>query len=368
MSHAPLQAFVGGFQAEMLHLRRSPLFVFLTVIQAVTFLFLVSLFGLTGSSAPVALVCNDPGAYARRFIDTLATTHHSFNLRVMDPAAATAALHHGEIVGILTIPENFSKAALYGREVATLRVDVDNVNTDMTTDVQRGLPSAIVRLARELDLPDIRVHVAEQDLISHDTGYIAYLVVSGLVLNAFVIAGILSATAVAREFENGTAGLLRLAPVPAFYPLVGRAAATTVLAEVAMLAPLASVVCGYHILPRHPAAAIGVLLFCTPVFSCLGIVLGALLKRTVPVASLIMGLSLPLYVCSGALEPERFDGNRLWIAGHFSPVYYAVDLLESAFHGLQVTPESSVVNWMALGGWMVGLLALAILLLWRRSR
>lgn len=366
MNRANLRAFAGGFQAEILQLRRSPLFVFLTVIQAITFLLLVSLFGLTGSYAPVALLRNDTGPYAQQFIAMLASTHHSFDLKQMDSASATAALHRGDIVGILTIPEGFSDAVLYGRDT-TIPIAVDNVNTDMTEDVQRGLPSAIVRYGQQLQLPGIHVHVQEQDLIPHDTDFISYLVVSGLALNAFVIAGILSATAIAREFESGTARLLSVAPCAAFFPLAGRAAATTALAGVCLLLPLALVVFGYHVVPLHPIAALGTLLLCTLLFSCLGIVFGALMKRTVPVASLIVGLSLPLYLCSGALEPERFDGSLLWQIAHLSPVYQAVGLLEMAFHGLQVTPESTAVNLAALVGWMAGMLVLAGLLLRRRA-
>lgn len=362
-----LQAFLGGFRAEILQLRRSPLFVFLTLVQAVTFLLLVSLFGLTGAYAPVALICDDNGDYARTFIATLEDTHHSFNLQRMDRAAAEAALKRGDLVGILTIPSDFSQSVLFGKDV-TIRLDVDNVNTDMTDDVQRGLPSAIVRFGRQLHLPDLHLHVEEEDLIPHDTGFIPYLVVSGLVLNAFVIAGILSATAVAREFETGTVRVLQMTPGAAFFPLAGRAAATTTLAAAAMLFPLAVVVWGYRITPLHPAAVLGALLLCTVIFSCLGIVLGALLKRTVPVASLIVGLSLPLYICSGALEPERFDGEKLWRLGHFSPVYSAVGIVEQAFNGLKVTPESTGGNLLALTCWLIGILVAAGWLLGRRVR
>ena len=367
MNRLGLQAALGGFQAELLQLRNSPLFVILTVVQGITFLLLVSLFGLTGSYAPIALVSQDNGPYAKTFIATLAATHHSFRLKQMDRTTAIAALHRGELVGILTIPEGFSQSVLFGRDT-TLRLEVDNVNTDMTDDVQRGLPSAIVRFGRQLHLPDIHVHVQEQDLIPHDTDFISYLVVSGLVLNAFVIAGILSATAIAREFESGTARLLSLAPASLFFPLAGRAAATTALAGTALLLPLAVVIFGYHVVPLHPLAVLGALIFCTLLFSCVGVVLGALLKRTIPVASLIVGLSLPLYLCSGSLEPERFDGALLWKIGHASPVYSAVGVLEMAFHGLRVTPESLGENVLALGCWMVGLLTLAGWLLRRRAR
>src|SRR5207244_692559 len=68
-------------------------------------------------------------------------------------------------------------------------------------------------------------------------------------------------------------------------------------------------------------------------------VLGALLRRTLPIAPLVLGIALPLYLDSGALEPQRFDGEALFWFAHVSPAYYGVGVLEHAFHGLAVTPE-----------------------------
>jgi ABC-2 type transport system permease protein len=182
---ALLAALRGSFLAEMVHLTRSRLFVALTVIQAVTFLFLVSLFGLTGSRAPTAFVTDDRGTYAKDFIAQLAAAHHSFDLRSMDQVSATAALAKGDLVAIITLPNNFSYALAHG-ENTTVSVTVDNVNTDMTDDIQRALPSAIVAFGRQFHLSGIRVQIAEHDLVDHDTDFIPYLVVSGLVLDTLV--------------------------------------------------------------------------------------------------------------------------------------------------------------------------------------
>jgi hypothetical protein len=76
--NALLTTLLGGFQAEVTHLSRPRLFVALTVIQAVTFLFLVSPKRLTGSRAPTAIISEDQGPYARAFIAHLASAHHSF--------------------------------------------------------------------------------------------------------------------------------------------------------------------------------------------------------------------------------------------------------------------------------------------------
>ncbi len=93
------------------------------------------------------------------------------------------------------------------RGAQVITVNIDNINTDMTEDIQRALPSAIAAFGHDTQSPDIRVQVREHDLIPHDTGFIPYLVVSALVLATLVIAGILAAMVVAREFESGTASL-----------------------------------------------------------------------------------------------------------------------------------------------------------------
>jgi ABC-2 type transport system permease protein len=352
----------GSFRAELIQLLRARLFVALTIIQAVTFLVLVSLFGLTGSRAPTAITTSDHGAFARAFMAQLAAAHHSFDLRPMDEASALAALHRGSLVAIITLPSDFSDAIAQGQEVS-LEVAVDNVNTDMTDDIQRALPSAIVAFGRQLRLPGIRVHVREVDLLDHDTGFVPYLVVSGLALDAFVITSILSAMAVAREFETRTIKLLAVAPVHPLLSLVGRMLATDTIASIAMVFPVTLAVFGYGVSPLHPLEMVGVMLLCVAIFGCIGVALGAVLRRTLPVVSLVFGLGFPLYLCSGSLEPQRFDGNLIWVLAHLSPVYYAVGILEQAFHGLQVTPEPLWVNFTVLFVWSVLMLLVAGILL-----
>jgi ABC-2 type transport system permease protein len=362
MMKALFSVLAGSFRAEILHLMRSRLFVALTIIQAITFLFLVSLFGLTGSRAPTAIVTEDEGHYAKAFIKQLASTYNSFDLRAMDASTALAALHRGSLVAVITIPGDFSYALAHGQEV-TLQVAVDNVNTDMTDDIQRALPAAIVAFGRQQHLPDIRVQGVEIDLINHDTGFIPYLVVSGLALDAFIIASILSAMSVAREFETRTIKLLAVAPVHPLLTLLGRMLATDTMAVVAMMVPVAIAVFGYHIIPLHPFEVAGVMLLCVAIFGCIGVALGAVLRRTLPVVSLIFGLGFPFYLGSGSLEPQRFDGDIVWGIAHVSPVYYAVGILEQAFHGLQVTPEPLWADFLALFGWAALTLPLAAILL-----
>jgi ABC-2 type transport system permease protein len=280
----------------------------------------------------------------------------------MDQASVLAALHRGSLVAIITLPNNFSNALANGQPI-TLHVDVDNVNADMTDDIQRALPAAIVDFGRQHNLPGIRLHETEIDLIGYDTSFIAYLVVSGLMLDAFIIASILSAMVVAREFEARTIKALAVAPVHSLLPILGRMLATDLVACVAMLIPVAIAIFGYHSMPIHPLAVAGILLLSIAIFGCVGVAIGALLRRTLPVVSLILGLGFAFYLCSGSLEPQRFDGPLIWGIAHISPVYYAVGILEQAYHGLQVTPEPQWLNLVILLAWAGVMVLCAALLL-----
>ena len=350
--NASITALRGACKAELIQLSRSPLLMALTVIQAITFIFLVNFFGMTGAFAPTALIDNDKGYYASAFIQDLENAHHSFDLRPMDEKSALQAVKQGKIVSMITIPKGFSEA-IDNRETVPLKVVVDNIDTDMTADIQRALPSAIAAFGREFQLPGIHVQTAEFDLIDHETGFIPYLAVSALALSALIIAGILGAITVAREFESKTANLLIISPINPLIPLIGKVLATNLVAIATMLIAVAIVIFGHHVIPIHPVEMAFALLFCICIFSCIGAALGAALKRTLPVASLIFGISLPLYLFSGTYEPERFDGNIIWYLAHTTPLYYAVGILEHAALDLKVTPESVVVNFLALGGWAI---------------
>ena len=332
---------------EAAQLARNRAFVALTALAAVSFLAMVSLFGLTGSFAPVALIDEDGGMLAQEFVQSLYRAHHSFALKFMSKQAAVAALGSGRLVGIITLPSGFSNAIANGQTVP-IDVRIDNVNVDLTNDVQRALPAAIVDFGERHRFPGATVKMLEHDVLQHDTGYIPYLVVSALALDAMVIAGILGAMATAREWERATIKMLRLSPASLIMVLAGKLIATGAVAAAALALAVLVIVFGYGVVPRAPWATAFALLACVAIFTSLGAWLGVLLKRTLAAVPLLFGMAMPLYIDSGALEPTRFDGETIWWLAHLSPVYYAVGVLEWAFHGIHVTPEPVYVDLLIL--------------------
>ncbi len=345
-----LTALGGGFRAEILQLRRSRLLIVLTIAEAVTFLVLVSMFGLTGNHVPTAVVDRDGGKLAHQWAQTMSATYHTYGVRYMDASAAEQALARGDVAAILWIPAGFSQH-MAQHTMIRIHFVVDNVNADLTNEVELGIPPAARAFGVANHFPGIRVVAAETDLVKHEVGFIPYLVVSALALAAFVVAGTLAASAVAGEFEARTLAYIKLSPTHPLVPLAGRLLATGAVSAVAVAVAALLVVAGYGVTPQHPAELAAGLLLCVVIFSCIGAGIGTLVRRTLPLSALIFGLALAFYLDSGSLEPARFYGNRLWVVAHTSPVYYAVGILQNAVHGIQVTPETIPVNFAALIGW-----------------
>jgi ABC-2 type transport system permease protein len=345
-----LTALGGGFRAEIQQLRRSRLLIVLTIAEAVTFLALVSIFGLTGSHIPTAVVNRDGGKLARQWAQTMSATYHTYGVRYMDASSAEQALAQGDVAAILWIPAGFSQHMAH-HTMIRIHFRVDNVNADLTNEVELGISPAARAFAVANRFPGIRVVTSETDLVRHEVGFIPYLVVSALALAAFVVAGTLAASAVAREFEGRTLAYIKLSPVHPLVPLAGRLLATGAVSAAAVGVAALLVVAGYGVAPDNPAAMAAGLLLCVVIFSCVGAGIGTVVRRTLPLSALIFGLALAFYLDSGSLEPTRFYGNALWVVAHTSPVYYAVGILQYAAHGLRVIPETIPVSFAALAGW-----------------
>src|SRR3954452_1601823 len=120
-----LRALRASARAEFEQFNHSRVLVGLVFVEAITFLVLVSLFGLTGSRAPTALIDRDGGPLARSFVDHLKAAHHSFRLRPMTMGEARKQIGKGEIVAIIVIPKGFTDDIRRGKTVL-LPVTVDN--------------------------------------------------------------------------------------------------------------------------------------------------------------------------------------------------------------------------------------------------
>ena len=328
-------------RGQLSSFRRAPLTVVLAVLLPLNLLLLLSLFALTGYRAPTGLVVDDDSPQARAFVAALEDAQHSFALRPMDPFTAQRELRQGHLVATIRIPRGFGRGVVAGQSPFVL-LTVDNVNRDMAEDVRRAVPAAAAIFAKRLGL-HVGVEAHLRNVLPKETGYVEYLGVSAIALAAVIAGATLGGTVVARSWESGEVRVLRSAPGGVGPVLLGRLLATALVALGATVITAAVVVWGYGVAPRH-VLEVGATL--TTLVACsvaLGGLLGAGLRRVMLVAPLVVGVTLPFYLDSGALEPQRLDGEKLFWLAHLSPTYFGVGALEHAFHGLAVTPEPVLV-------------------------
>ena len=338
MEHS-LHVARASFRTQMQSFRRMPVTTVLTILLPLNLLVLLSLFALTGYRAPAALVMDEDTPTAHAFVSALEAAHHSFDLRPMSIDKAKSQLSTGRLVAIIEIPSGFEDSVRRGDQ-GFMTMTVDNVNVDLAEDVRRAVRAAAVIFAQREHIKDIKVTPQLRNTLKHDTGYVEYLGVSAIALAAVIAGGVLGGIVTAREWEQGTARLLRLSPAGTPAVLAGRLLAAAVVGFLASALTAGVVVYGYHVPLRHPLEGIVTIAATVGCATMLGGVLGAWLKRTLVITPLILGITLPFYLDSGALEPQRFDGEKLFWFAHLSPTYYAVGAIEHAFHGLVVTPES----------------------------
>ncbi len=124
---------------------------------------LVSIFGLTGNHVPTAVVDRDGGKLAHQWAQEMSASYHTYGVRYMDARAAQEALGRGDVAAILYIPAGFSQHMAH-HSMIRIHFVVDNVNADLTNEVELGIPPAARAFGVANRFPGIRVVSAEKDL------------------------------------------------------------------------------------------------------------------------------------------------------------------------------------------------------------
>ncbi len=333
-----MTAFWLATRAQLKSFRRTPMTTVLAFVLPVNLLLLLSLFALTGYNAPTALVVQEDTPLARAYVQALRDAYNSFELRPMDVDTARRQLRAAKLVAIIEIPPGFDAGVRAGRTVP-VNLTIDNVNLDLTEDVRRAVPAAAALFAAREGFPQVRLRADLHNRHPKDTGYVEYLGVSAIALAACIAGGVLGGTVTAREWETGVARMLLVSPRGATVVLAGRLLAAGIVATIASVITGLVVWFGYGVPPQHPVEAVAGIVATVAASTLIGGLVGARVRRVLPIAPLLIGATLPFYLDSGALEPQRFDGEWLFRIAHVSPAYYGVGIMEHAFHDLAVTPE-----------------------------
>jgi ABC-2 type transport system permease protein len=344
-----------------------PTSTIISVFIPVNILILMSLFAVSGGLAPTAVVMQDTGPYAQQFYDAMAHAH-SFRLQIATAREAQDLIQTGRIVAVVTIPADFD-TRLQQNQPVQVDVDVNNLNTDFTNDIRRAIPLSITSFYGKAFPHVVTITPREHDFYAQDTDYIPYLTVSMLVA-ALMLGGLLqSGHPAAREWERGTIKELLLSPASRLAISIGKMLSALVMGIIPAVVVLIVLILVIGVWPVHWGEVIGFTLLIMLIFIAYGALLGTLVKQRQAFTMLAVVSVVPLVVLSGAFGPLSFVGSLLSpsnVVAQVFPVYYAIVLMQHAFHGFDLNMYGVGWNVVILCIYAAVLIVLATLVL-RRS-
>lgn len=341
-----------------------PLFTLVSIVLPLNVLFLMSLLVISGGLAPTAVVMQDTGPLAQQFYTAMSQAH-SFVLQHATAEQANALIQEGRIVAVVTIPADFD-ARIQEHQSVSVSVTINNLNTDFTNDLRRALPLSITTFYARAEPSVVTITLQERDAYPQDTGYIPYLAVPILVIGLMVGGMVQAGTAAAVEWERETMKELLLSPASRLAILLGKMLGAFLIGLAGAAVVLAFLIAVLGIWPVHWGEFIGFILLILALFTAWGTLLGTWLQRRTPLSTLAIGLCVPLFFLSGPFGPIAFFAPvEQWIA-RVLPVYYAIVVLQHAFHNVTLNTEGIGIDTLILVTYALAGLVLASVAL-RRS-
>ncbi len=344
--------------------RTEPLYTLISIILPLNVLLLMSLLVISGGLAPTAVVMNDHGPLAQQFYEAMEGAH-SFVVQQATSEQANALIQEGRIVALVTIPADFDRRIRENQPVQ-VGVTVNNLNTDFTNDIRRALPLSITSFYAKAYPSVVTITPQEIDAYPQDLGYIPYLAIPILVTGLMVGGMVQAGTAAAVEWERETVKELLLSPASRVAILLGKMLAAFLVGLGGAAIVLVVLIALMGVWPVHWGELIGFTLLILALFTAWGTLLGAWLKRRTPLATLAIGLCVPLFFLSGPFGPISFFAPLEQLIARVFPVYYAFVELQHAFHDFSLNTSGIGINLLILVAYALGGLLLAVVVL-RRS-
>lgn len=360
-----LQVIRACVKKDLKSARSEPLFTLVSIILPLNVLLLMSLLVVSGGLAPTAVVMQDSGPLAQQFYTAMSQAH-SFVLQQATAEQAHTLIEQGKIVAVVTIPADFDTRIRQHQSVS-VGVTINNLNTDFTNDIRRALPLSITSFYARAEPSVVTITPQEHDAYPQDLGYIPYLAVPILVIGLMVGGMVQAGTAAAVEWERETMKELLLSPANWVAIVLGKMLAAFLigLAGAAVVLTVLMVVLG--VWPMHWGELIGFTLLILALFTAWGTLLGTWLKRRTPLATLAIGLCVPLFFLSGPFGPISFFAPIEQLIARLFPVYYAIVVLQHAFHDFTLNTDGMGINVLVLALYAFGGLGFSALALRRKT-
>ena len=353
---------------EVLHILRDARAVYLALGLPVVMLMLFG-YGISQDidHVPMAVVDQDRTPASRRLCQALvAGSDFVREVDLASPDDAEAALRSGRVKAVLIVPLDYGRALARGLPAqAQILVDgSDGTTATIAMGDAAGIVTALsaARAVRSSLNAGPRIRVRFNPAMRS-----AYNMVSGvIVLILAMVASLLTALTISREWERGTMEQLFATPVSRLEIVMGKLIPYTGLGFVQTLLVLTL---GSYLFDIPIRGSLGTLFVCSMLFLLAmlgtGLIASIVAKsQLVAVQFALMVAYMPVAMLSGFMFP--IENMPIWLQGiaHAVPGRYYLTTLRGVLlkgNGFGVLGEEA----LALGLFAVGLLAVAV---WRFRR
>ncbi|KLU59982.1 inner membrane transport permease YbhR [Peptococcaceae bacterium CEB3] len=311
---------------------RSVATIVVTIVPALVLLLVLVLGAAAVSGNPVAIVNEDSGGMAAHKFVQMAQAYSGFNgAAVMTAQEATLNYEKLRVAAILTIPADFSAALANGRR-PVIEWQVRNFNDDVANDLRRALPDIVDEFVKSgaAGVNPIHINVEEHDLHGTDAGFVAFNLVSILVV-LILQSGIVNAgLASVREWESKTVKELLMSPASSLTLIAGKVLAGVITSNAASCIALAfAYLLGVITNVSWPLLGLSLLMMTLiGVFgSGVGLLLAAVLRKTERVSAVSIIAAFYLFFLAGGLADVAYLPPWLQALARFIPNTYAVSAL-----------------------------------------
>ncbi len=315
---------------DWLRYSRQPFLIVVSIVMPLVFIFFYAIIVPSSSTNPVVIALEDDGEAAQAMLHAIETIRSQealyYEIITTDPAEAHALFDRGEALGMIVIPADFG-ARLSETGNAQVELHLNNINSDYSKNLRLRLDYA-VRTFNEAH-GGAAIRVDETSWLPADPVMQNYISTSLLLFACLYSAMVNTGLQVAAEWNDRTVKTLLLAPVNRGTLIAGKmiAGLGQSLIAIALVIGVLVLLFNFRIIGSVWALA-GIIAVVMLLGAGLGAVVGVASKQTLAVTSILITLSIVIFLISGNEDSMRglaWSGPivALWQIARLLPTTYA---------------------------------------------
>lgn len=314
---------------DWLRFSRQPFLMVVSVVMPLVFILFYSIIVPASSTSPVMVAMERDSPAAQAFLQILYEIHSQENryyeIVSTNPQEAHAAFDAKQAFGLIVIPPTFETDLANGK--AYVELHINNINSDYSKNLRLRLDYA-VRQFNDAQLGPA-MQIEETTWLPHDPVMQGYISTSLLLFACIYSAMVNTGLQVASEWNDRTVKTLLMAPVSRSVLIAGKVVAGLGQSLLSIVLVVLTLVIGFHFRPIGSLWAMaGIMLVVMLLGAGIGTMAGVATKQTLAVTTMLIALSVLIFLISGnedSLRGLAWSGPivGVWRLAQILPTTYA---------------------------------------------